>query len=50
MLVANWDAYFSCLNSYYKHNKVFKVKPRIPKYLDKKGRFICNIYRIVCIN
>jgi putative transposase len=39
MLVSNWDAYFVALNSWYRNKNLFKGQPRIPKYLDKKGKF-----------
>lgn len=39
ILIGNWDSYFVSLNSWFKNQKMFKGKPRLPKYLDKKGRF-----------
>lgn len=38
-LVANWDGYFVSLNSWFKNPKSFSGKPKLPKYLDKNGRF-----------
>ena len=38
-LAANWDGYFVSLNSWFKNPKSFKGKPKLPKYLEKNGRF-----------
>ena len=39
ILVGNWNAYFVSLNSWFKNQKMFKGKPKLPGYLDKKGKF-----------
>ena len=39
-LVANWDSYFSALNSWFKQPQKFNGKPKLPKYLPKNGRFL----------
>lgn len=39
-LVANWDGYFSSLNNWFKHKEKFNGRPKLPKYLDKKGKFL----------
>ncbi|MCK9446868.1 transposase [bacterium] len=39
-LVANWDAYFVALNSWFRQPNKFNGKPKLPKYLPKDGRFM----------
>lgn len=40
LVVGNWDGYFSSLNIWYKQPNKFNGKPKLPKYLNKKGKFI----------
>lgn len=37
LLFKNWKAYFSAVRAYNKNPSTFTGRPRIPKYLDKKG-------------
>ena len=39
ILVSNWESYFVSLNSWFKNKNLFNGKPKLPGYLDKKGKF-----------
>lgn len=38
-LDANWLSFFSCIKKWKTNKTLFKGKPNLPKYLDKKGKF-----------
>jgi len=39
ILVTNWKSYFQATKEWYKYPQKFNKKPKLPKYLDKKGKF-----------
>lgn len=42
LLFKNWKSYFASVKDWAKHPAKYKGKPRIPKYLDKKGYAVCS--------
>lgn len=49
ILDRNWKSYFAAKKSYFKDPSKFKKCPRMPKYLDKDGKFI-TIYSTQSVN
>lgn len=42
LLFKNWKSYFSGVKEWKKNPSKFNSKPKLPKYKDKKGFFICS--------
>ena len=36
----NWQSFFKALKDFAKHSDKYKGKPKLPKYLDKNGRYL----------
>ena len=43
-LDANWLSFFSCIKKWKKNKILFKGRPKLPNYLDKKGKFTALFY------
>jgi putative transposase len=48
LLDKNWKSYFESIKEWNKNHDKFLGKPRIPKYLNKEGRFIWEIPNNTC--
>ena len=43
MLDRSWKSFFASLNDYTKNPSKYYAKPKLPKYLDKNGRYIVGL-------
>jgi putative transposase len=43
-LDGNWKSFFSCIKKWKTNKNLFKGKPNLPKYLNKKGKFTAIFY------
>ena len=46
LLDKNWKSFFVAIKDYSKHPNKYLGKPKLPKYKDKNGRYICELKNI----
>ncbi|WP_252241610.1 transposase [Clostridium sp. ZBS18] len=46
LLDKNWKSFFVSIKDYSKHPTKYLGKPKLPKYKDKNGRYICELKNI----